>query len=117
MSEQTKPQISFDQFLAIDLRVAKVLEASEHPNADKLMVLKLDLGPLGRRQIIAGIKQHYQADDLVGKHIAVVANLAPRAMRGLDSEGMLLAGVVGQPPTNVVVLELTRPIEPGTVIS
>ena len=117
MSEETKPQISFDQFLAVDLRVAKVLEATEHPNADKLMVLTLDLGPLGQRQIIAGIKQHYHPEDLVGKHIAVVANLAPRMMRGMESQGMLLAGVEGQPATNIVVLELARPVEPGAVIS
>ena len=120
MSEDVKTQIGFDQFSAIDLRVAKVLEASDHPNADKLTVLKIDLGPLGQRQAVAGIKQFYQPDDLVGKDIAVVVNLAPRTMRGVESRGMLLAGVEGgenAPPTNVVVLTLEKPVASGSRIS
>ncbi len=117
MSDGIKPEINFEQFAAIDLRVAKVVEASEHPNADKLMVLKLDLGELGERQIVAGIKQYYRPEELVGKLIAVVANLAPRTMRGVESRGMLLAGVEGEPATNVVVMSLDRPVAPGSRIS
>jgi len=117
MSDESKPQITFEQFAALDLRAAKVLEASDHPNADKLTVMKVDLGPLGQRQIVAGIRQWYQPQDLVGKFIALVVNLAPRTMRGVESQGMLLAGVEGQPPKNVVVLTLDRPVAPGTPIS
>lgn len=118
MSDEIKAEISFDQFAALDLRVAKVIEASEHPNADKLMILKLDMGPLGERQICAGIRQYYTPDELTGKLIAVVANLAPRKMRGEQSEGMLLAGVEeGQEGTNVVVMTLEKPVAPGSKIS
>lgn len=120
MSEDVKTQIGFDQFSAIDLRVAKVVEASDHPNADKLTVLTIDLGPLGQRQIVAGIKQFYKPDELVGKNIAVVVNLAPRTMRGVESQAMLLAAVESgenAPPTNVVLLQTDKPVPPGTRIS
>ena len=70
--------------------MGRVLEAAPHPNADKLLVLKVDLGT-EQRQIIAGIKPYCAPEALVGKDIIVVANLAPRKMRGLDSNGMLLA--------------------------
>ncbi|MFH1419211.1 MAG: methionine--tRNA ligase subunit beta, partial [Planctomycetota bacterium] len=82
--------ISFDDFVKIDLRVARVIEADVHPDADKLLVLKIDLGG-ETRQLIAGLRGHYEPAELVGKLIVVVANLAPRKMRGLESQGMLLA--------------------------
>jgi methionine--tRNA ligase beta chain len=74
----------------LDLRVATVLEAQSHPNADRLMVLQIDPGS-ERRQIVAGIVGHYAPDDLVGLRIVVVANLRPARLRGEMSEGMLLA--------------------------
>ncbi len=85
-----KDTITFDDFMKLDLRVAKIIEVSEHPNADKLIVLKIDLG-CEVRQIIAGIKAYYSPESLLGREIVVVANLAPRKMRGLESAGMLLA--------------------------
>ena len=81
----------FDDFAKIELKVATVLECKPHPNADKLLVLQIDLGNGEKRQICAGLRQHYQAEQLVGKQILVVANLAPRQMRGEVSQGMLLA--------------------------
>ena len=115
---QIKPQISYDDFAKLDLRVGKVLEAAPHPNADRLMVLKVDLGT-EQRQLIAGIRGHYEPDDLVGTQIVVVANLAPRVMRGLESQGMLLAAVE---PANgagqrVVVLAPCDDVRPGTPCS
>lgn len=83
--------INYDDFAKLDLRVATVLECRPHENADKLLVLQLDLGNGERRQICAGLRQHYAAEQLVGKQIIVVANLAPRTMRGQVSQGMLLA--------------------------
>src|SRR4029077_16230587 len=83
-------QIVYDDFAKIELRVATVLECKAHPNADKLLVLQIDLGT-EKRQICAGLRQHYQPEQLVGKQIVVVANLAPRTMRGEISQGMLLA--------------------------
>lgn len=117
MAPEQKPTILFDDFAKIDLRVAKVIEAQEHPNADKLLVLKLDLGSLGERTICAGVRKYYAAQDLVGKSIIVVANLAPRAMRGIESQGMLLAASTGDPITDVIVLGLDRAAEPGSTVS
>lgn len=87
-----KPEISFDEFAKVDLRVARVLEADEHPSADRLLRLQVDDGSGTPRQICAGIRGHYEPSDLVGKNIIIVANLAARKIRGEDSRGMLLAG-------------------------
>lgn len=73
-----------------DLRTARVLEAIHHPNADRLLVMKIDLGE-EERQIVAGIRGHYEPEDLVGQGIVVVANLQPAKLRGEVSQGMLLA--------------------------
>ena len=86
----TPAQIQFDDFAKLDLRIATIQQAEPHPNADKLMVLQLDVGG-EPRQILAGIRAFYQPEELVGKQIVIVANLAPRTMRGLESQGMLLA--------------------------
>jgi len=86
-----KPQIAFEDFAKIDLRVAEITHAEPHPNADKLLKLQLDDGSGEPRQICAGIKQFYNPEDLVGKKIVIVANLAPRTIRGEESRGMLLA--------------------------
>ena len=115
---EDKPTITYDDFCKLDLRVAKVLEAEAHPNADKLICLKIDLGA-EQRQIIAGLRGHYEPEALVGTQIVVVTNLAPRKMRGLESHGMLLAGVVteGDELKEVVVLTPERELPPGTPVS
>ena len=87
----SKPAIQFDDFAKIDLRVATILQSEPHPNADRLLKLQIDLGPLGQRQICAGVRQYYQPEELIGKQIIVVANLEPRKIRGEVSTGMLLA--------------------------
>ena len=116
MSE-TKPLISYEDFAKLDLRVAKVIEASNHPNADKLICLKIDLGN-EHRQIIAGLRGHYEAAELVGKDIVVVANLAPRTMRGLESHGMLLAASAeSETGMSLTILTPEKPIAPGSVVS
>lgn len=83
--------ITYDDFAKVELRVAKVLEARPHPNADKLMLLQVDVGDESPKQIVAGIRQHYTPEQLVGKSIVVVNNLAPAMLRGESSNGMLLA--------------------------
>jgi methionyl-tRNA synthetase len=115
---EPKPVIQYDDFVKLDLRAAKVLEATPHPNADKLIVLKVDLGD-EQRQIIAGLRQWYAPEQIVGKTVIVVANLAPRKMRGLDSNGMLLAATVGtrEAPADVTVLTTDRPAGPGSSVS
>ena len=87
--------VSIDEFLRIDLRVAKVLEADLITGADKLLKLRLDVGELGERQIFAGIRSAYDPKSLVGRLIVVVANLEPRKMRFGSSEGMMLAAGPG----------------------
>jgi methionyl-tRNA synthetase len=88
-------EIGYDDFAKIELRVARVLEARPHPNADKLMLLQIDLGDV-QKQIVAGIRQHYTPEQLVGKRIVVVNNLAPAMLRGETSNGMLLAATSGE---------------------
>jgi methionyl-tRNA synthetase len=83
--------ISFDDFGKVELRTAKVVEVREHPNADRLLVLRLDVGELGERQIVAGIRGHYSAENLTGRTIVIVSNLEPVTLRGEESHGMLLA--------------------------
>jgi methionyl-tRNA synthetase len=92
---QDTPQIAIDDFVKIDLRVAKVLTAERIPKADKLLRLEVDLG-YEKRQILSGIAQWYAPEDLIGRRIIIVANLAPRKMRGFESHGMLLAASHGE---------------------
>lgn len=108
--------ISYDDFAKLDLRVATVLECKPHGNADKLLVLQIDLGA-ERRQICAGLRQDIaDPQSLVGKQIVVVANLAPRQMRGEISQGMLLAAT--DPGTGrVIVVTPSEPAAPGAKVS
>jgi methionyl-tRNA synthetase len=89
------PQIAIDDFVKVDLRVAQVLVAERIPKADKLLRLEVDLG-YEKRQILAGIAMWYTPEELIGRRIVVIANLAPRKMRGLESHGMLLAASNGE---------------------
>lgn len=82
--------LTIDEFGRVELRVATVLSAEPHPNADRLLVLKIDLGG-EQRQLVAGIRKHYAPEELIGKKIVVVANLQPATLRGVESQGMLLA--------------------------
>lgn len=115
-----KPEITFDDFAKVDLRVAKVVKAEPHPNADKLLKLQLDDGSGVPRQICAGIRAQYTPEELVGKLIVIVANLAPRQLRGEESRGMLLAASdaeKGAETRSVVVISPSSDIAPGAVVS
>ena len=105
--------ISIEDFRNIELKVATVTSAEAHPNADKLLVLQVDLGA-EQRQICAGIRNHYNPEDLVGKQIVVVANLETAKLRGLESQGMLLAA---SDEGRVIVLTPEKPVAPGAKIS
>ena len=101
-SSLEQPQfITIDDFAKVELRVAQVLVAERIPKADKLLRLEVDLG-YEKRQILAGIAQYYEPEKLIGRKIVIVANLAPRKMRGLESNGMLLAASL--PPDGAPVL-------------
>ncbi len=113
-----KDTITFDDFVKIDLRVATIKEAQAHPNADRLLKLQIDLGE-ETRQICAGIKSHYTPEELVGKQIIVVANLAPRKIRGEESNGMLLAAsALGEEDevTDVILLNPGKPAPAGSTV-
>ena len=111
--EEQEHQISIEDFLKIDLRVAKIVTASSVAGADKLLKLELDVGG-EQRQVFAGIKQAYDPEGLVGKMVVVVANLAPREMRFGVSEGMILAA--GPGGSEVFLLEPSNGSEPGMKI-
>jgi methionyl-tRNA synthetase len=104
--------ISIDQFKTVELRVATVTSAEPHPNADRLVVLKVDLGS-EQRQIVAGIKKHYDPASLVGTQVVVVANLEPVTLRGVESQGMLLAASHEE---TLVVLRPDKPIAAGATV-
>lgn len=81
---------TIEDFLKLEFKIAQIKEAKNHPNADRLFVLKVDLGG-EERQLVAGIRSTYTAEQLVGKRVVVVANLEPAVLRGEESQGMLLA--------------------------
>ncbi len=116
MSEETHPDtISFAEFQKVNMRVGKVIEVTDHPNADKLLVLKVDLGD-EQRQLCAGLKGIYLPGDLMGRNLIIVANLAPRTMRGVESEGMLLAAS-SDDGSRIVTLTTSEDIAPGSGVS
>jgi len=82
---------TIDDFRKLELRIAEITEVSEHPNADKLLILTVDLG--GRKkQVVAGIKAFYSKEELIGKQVVLVDNLDSVVLRGIESQGMILAG-------------------------
>jgi methionyl-tRNA synthetase len=110
---ELKADITYDDFDKLDLRVGKVLEAEKVPKADKLLKLTVDLG-FEKRTILSGIAEYYQPDELVGKLVTVVANLAPRKIRGIESQGMLL--MAGNDFGKLYSVGPEREIEPGSVV-
>jgi methionine--tRNA ligase beta chain len=103
---------STEEFQKIDLRVGKILEAEEVEGSEKLLKLEIDLGEK-TRQIVAGIAKFYKAEDLIGKEIVIVANLEPKKILGLESQGMLLAADFDGKP---VILIPEKEVPPGTKI-
>ena len=104
--------ITFEDFRRLELRVARVLEVEPHPNADRLYLLTIDGGET--RQIVAGLRAYYSPEDLVGKSIVVVWNLAPATIRGVESQGMLLAVQDGD---SVSVVSPDKSVTPGAKVS
>ena len=86
---EQKPSISYEDFSKLDIRTAKILAAESVPKADKLLKLTLEVNGT-QRTVVSGIAQHYKPEDLPGKHIVILANLEPRKIRGVESEGMIL---------------------------
>lgn len=106
--------ITIEDFHRIELRVAEVKSVEDHPQAQKLLILKIDAGDgVEGRQLVAGIKGHYRPEELVGKKIIIVNNLAPVPLRGVESQGMLLAAQDGD---KVVILTTEKDVKPGAII-
>ena len=105
--------ISIDEFRKVELKIATIKSADLHPNADKLMVLQIDLGT-EERQICAGIRSHYTPEELVGRQIVVVANLETAKLRGLESQGMLLAA---SDEGRVIILTPEKRVLAGSKVS
>jgi len=106
--------ISLEDLKKVELKVAKVLEVKDHPGADRLWVLTVDTGGGRTKEIVAGIKQHYTREDLLGKQLILVNNMEPATIRGVTSHGMLLAAKDGEA---LALVTLDKPITPGSPIS
>jgi methionine--tRNA ligase beta chain len=104
--------ITFDDFKKIDMRIGKVLSAKKVEGTDKLMQIEIDLGT-EKRQLVAGIADMYEPHSLIGKEIPVLMNLEPRKIRGIESQGMILAVDVGGKP---VIMHPDREVPPGSSI-
>jgi methionyl-tRNA synthetase len=97
----------------LDIRIGLILEVAAHPNAERLYVMKIDLGEAQPRTIVAGLKTHYKPEELLGRSIAVLTNLAPRALRGVTSQGMILAASSGE---DVAIIGAKAGTPPGTAL-
>ena len=106
--------ITFDYFKKMDLRAAQITQCEDIAGADRLYKLTIDVGE--ERQIVAGIKQYYSKEELVGKRIVIVANLEPRTLRGIASHGMLLAAS-GEDKDPVVLITPDKDIPNGSIVS
>ncbi len=118
---EAKPAITFEDFAKVDLRIARITKAENHPAADRLFKLQVNDGSDTPRQLCAGIRGHYTAEELVGRTIVIVANLAPRVIRGEESRGMLLAASDAPKDASaqrrVILLTTASEIAPGSIVS
>lgn len=113
MIDGVKTLATFEDWTKIDLRVAEIESVEEIPGADKLYKLGIDVGELGKRTICAGIKQFYEKKELKGKKIIYFSNLTPRLMKGIESQGMLLAAST-EDHGKVILLTVESDIENGS---
>tara|TARA_Y100000310_G_scaffold344244_1_gene455946 strand:+ start:8448 stop:8786 length:339 start_codon:yes stop_codon:yes gene_type:complete len=109
-------KITIDDFSKLDLRVGEIKKAEPHPNADKLLVLTVDLGEDKERTIVAGLKGHYEPSDLEGKKAIFISNLEPAELRGVESNGMILAAV-SEDKEKITILQPEEDMPAGTKIS
>ena len=109
-----RENVAFDDFAKLDIRVGKVLECQKVPKADKLLQFRIDDG-LGGRTIVSGIAKHYKPEDLVGKNVCFVANLEPRKLKGIESQGMILSAEDADGRL-IVISPATDEIAPGSEV-
>lgn len=104
--------ITIEDFRKLELKVAQIKEVTEHPNADRLYVVTLDLGDR-TKQVVAGIRSAYQKEDLIGKQVIVVDNLEPAVLRGVESQGMILAATDEQ---GLAIISPERKMQLGSIV-
>ena len=109
-------KIDFGAFQKVEMRVGEIKGVEDHPNADKLFVMKVDLGEESERTIVAGLRNYYSKEDLQGKKAIFVVNLAPAMLRGVESNGMVLAAV-SEDHKEVKISTVDGDVKPGTRIS
>lgn len=110
-----KPQIPFSDWEKCDLRIGKILNVEDHPKADKLYVMRVDVGEEKPRTIVAGLKNHYTKEQLKGRLGVFIVNLEPVVLRGIKSEGMTLAAV-SEDESVIAILEPNKEIAPGSKV-
>jgi methionyl-tRNA synthetase len=103
---------TIEDFKKLELKVAVIKEVTEHPNADRLFVINLDLGDR-TKQVVAGIRASYQKEQLIGRQVVVVDNLEPAILRGVESQGMILAA---SDDNGISVVSLDRAMKPGSIV-
>ena len=103
---------TIDDFKKLEFKIAQIKEAKEHPNADRLYVLKVDIGG-EERQVVAGIRKSYQKEDLIGRYVVFVSNLEPAVIRGEESRGMILAA---SDEGGISVLSPDRAVALGSIV-
>lgn len=113
-TQENKPPIQYDDFAKLELKAATVIACEKVAKADKLLKLEVDLGS-EKRIIVSGIAQHYQPSDMVGKQVIVVTNLAPRKMKGIESQGMILTAE--DKDGKLQLLRPENPVSPGSIVS
>ena len=105
--------ISYEEFSKLDIRIGKIVEVEEIPKSKKLIKLLVDIGEENPRQVVAGIKQYYNPEDLVGRQVVVLTNLQPVKLMGVESRGMILAGDIDG---RAVLLQPDSEVPPGTKV-
>lgn len=110
-------KIPYEAFEKLDLRVGRIINVENHPKADKLLVLTVDLGEQKPRTIIAGLKNNYKREELIDKKAIFVANLAPVTLRGIESDGMILAAVSTKNGNDeIAILQPEKDVDSGSKI-
>jgi len=106
--------VTFEDFKKVEFKIATIKEVEEHPNADRLYVIKLDVGGESLKQVVAGVRAFYTKEQLIGKQVIVADNLQPAMLRGVESNGMILAA---KDDVGFTVLTVDKQVKNGTLVT
>ena len=113
--EPAKETITYEDFMRMDIRTGTILEAERVPKTDKLLKLRIDTG-IDQRTVVSGIAEYFKPEDIVGRKVSILVNLAPRKLRGIESQGMILMAENASGELNFVVPGVDYPCEDGNTI-